>query len=174
MIVTGRGRTHDAPVRSDLSTEGNVDSEMTLSWSSDRADLGITRFHNHIRDVVSVVLVQGETVAGRPVRECTTLGSATLKGVSGTVRRSFEGRPMRWVEVAVRGAAAQRRVSGTAGETQTPGYAVTNLRWASDVGGVAVTAGVENLFDGTYRFHLDPLSLFRPGRNLFLRVSRSF
>ena len=78
---------------------------------------------------------------------------------------------MRWGEVEVQGADAQHRVSGTAGETQTPGYGVTNLRWALDVGGVAVTAGVENLF---YRSHLDPVSLFRPGRNLFMRISRSF
>ncbi len=200
--------------RPDLATERNVDAEVALAWTDGRADLEVTLFHNHIRDMVSPRLVQGDTVAGRPVREYTTLGSATLRGFTGhaslplfaslegrvgasytrgtagatglplpaippltgevALRRIFRVTPFRWVEVEVEGAVDQNRVSTAAGETSTPGYGVANLRSGLEVGGVRITAGVENLFDRTYRSHLDPVSLYRPGRNLFVRMAKAF
>lgn len=200
--------------RADLATERNVDSEVALTWTGNQANLEVTLFHNHIRDMVSPKLVPGDTVAGRPVREYTTLGSALLKGFTGTatlplfahlegrvnasytrgtdgttglplpsippltgevaVRRLFRSAPIQWVEVEVQGARAQDRISTAAGETATPGYAVANLRWALEVDGVQITAGVENIFDRTYRAHLDPVSLYRPARNFFVRMTRSF
>lgn len=200
--------------RPDLATERNVDGEVALTWTGGRTNLEVTLFHNRIRDMVSPQLVQGDTVVGRPVREYTTLGSATLRGVSGhasfplfaslegrlsasytrgtdgatglplpaippltgevAVRRVFRTTPLRWVEMEVEGATDQKRVSTAAGETATPGYGVTNLRWAMEMGGVRVTAGVDNLFDRTYRSHLDPVSLYRPGRNLFVRMAKAF
>jgi outer membrane receptor protein involved in Fe transport len=33
---------------------------------------------------------------------------------------------------------------------------------------------VDNVFDRLYRGHLDPYTLYRPGRNLFVRLSRAF
>lgn len=41
-------------------------------------------------------------------------------------------------------------------------------------GNAALTFGVENVFDHMYRAHLDPYTLYRPGRNLFVRMSRAF
>jgi outer membrane receptor protein involved in Fe transport len=37
-----------------------------------------------------------------------------------------------------------------------------------------VTLGVDNIFDRDYRGHLDPVRLARPGRNVFVRLSRAF
>lgn len=199
--------------RDDLKTEHSVGSEVALTWTGNAVDASVTAFRNDIRDMVSLVLVAGETVAGRPVREYTTVGSATVDGLSGSVsfpvveqlearatatytrgtndltgsplplipplsgdlalRRSFDS-ALRWVEVQVEGADAQTRVATMAGEQPTEGYAVLNLRWALETAGVGVTAGVENILDKTYRSHLDPTSLFRPGRNLFVRLARSF
>jgi hypothetical protein len=33
---------------------------------------------------------------------------------------------------------------------------------------------VDNVFDRLYRGHLEPYTLYRPGRNLFVRLSRAF
>lgn len=68
--------------RADLATERSLGTEVALSRTGAGVDAGITVFRNHIDDMVSLVLVQGETVAGRPVREYTTLTSAILKGIT--------------------------------------------------------------------------------------------
>lgn len=199
--------------REDLKTEHNVATEVALTWSGVRADLGLTVFHNAIRDMVSLLLVPDETVVGRPVREYTTLGSATLEGVSGSasvrlpggfgtrlavtytrgthektdlplpavppltgdvaVRRDFTG-VLRWAEIQLEGADAQERVATAAGEVRTPGYGVLNLRAQLRTAGVRVDLGIENVLDRTYRSHLDPVRLLRPGRNLFVRMTRAF
>lgn len=198
----------------DLETERSRSVEAALSWTGDASSLSVTAYRNHLKDMTSLVLVPGETVVGRPVREYTTLGSATLKGVTASaqaelawglgvrlggsytraedeatgaplvgiapagldaaLRRTFDGRVLRWVEVAAEGSDAQDRIAESAGETRTPGYGVTHVRTGLELGGARLTAGVENIFDRQYRGHLDPVKLFRPGRNLFMRVSRSF
>lgn len=89
------------------------------------------------------------------------------------LRRDF-GRTLQWVETEWRGADRQRRVADAIGEVQTPGWSVINLRASAQLAGSQVMFGVENVFDRLYRAHLDPYTLYRPGRNLFLRVSRSF
>jgi hemoglobin/transferrin/lactoferrin receptor protein len=112
--------------------------------------------------------VRGHDVAtGDPVPTMPPLeGGVSLK-------REFDG-ALRWIEAEWTGAARQERLSDRAGELATPGWAVTHLRAVLDVAGADLTVGVENLFDHLYRAHLDPRSLHRPGRNLFLSLSRSF
>lgn len=78
------------------------------------------------------------------------------------------------MELEILGADRQGRVSAAAGEKPTPGYAVFNARFALEAAGATVTAGVENVFDEEYRAHLDPVTLYRPARNVFVKVSRSF
>jgi len=78
------------------------------------------------------------------------------------------------VELEVLGADRQERVSTAAGEKPTAGYAVLNARLALQAAGATVTAGVENVLDKEYRAHLDPVTLYRPARNVFMKVSRSF
>lgn len=89
------------------------------------------------------------------------------------LRRGFDG-ALRWLEVEWTAATEQDRVSVRAGELASPGWAVTHIRTGLEVAGTSLTAGVENVFDRLYRGHLDPWTLHRPGRNIFLRVSRTF
>lgn len=94
--------------------------------------------------------------------------------VDAALRRSFTTTALRWVELEVLGADRQERVSTAAGERPTPGYAVLNARFGLEAAGATVTAGVENILDKEYRAHLDPVTLYRPARNVFVKVSRSF
>ncbi len=200
--------------RADLATERGLNTEASLSWTGNHASVSVTGFRNRLEDMVSLRMVPGEEVAGRPVREYVTVGSAVLRGVSGSaeaelpsgfglrvgatytrtddedadaplaaippltlegaLRRSFHRRVLRWIELEVQGADAQNRISSVAGEKATPAYMVVHARLAMDAAGARVTAGVENVLDREYRTHLDPVKLYRPGRNLFVRVSRRF
>jgi outer membrane receptor protein involved in Fe transport len=90
-----------------------------------------------------------------------------------SLRRDF-GDVVRWVEAEWQGAFRQSRVASAIGEVETPGWAVLDLRANTRLAGADLTLGVENLFDELYRGHLDPYTLYRPGRNLFIRVSRAF
>lgn len=89
------------------------------------------------------------------------------------LRRAF-GESLRWAEVEWSGAYRQRRIAGSIGELATPGWGVLAARANAHVAGAEITFGVENVLDKLYRGHLDPYTLHRPGRNLFMRVSRSF
>jgi outer membrane receptor protein involved in Fe transport len=200
--------------RPDLATERGLSIEASLSWAGERASASVTGFRNRLDDMVSLRLVPDEKVAGRPVREYVTVGSALMRGLSasaeshlgmgfgvraglaytraddedadaplaaippltldGALRRSFAGAPLRWVEVEVQGADGQERISAAAGEKPTPGYVVLNARFGVEVGGARITAGVENLLNEEYRAHLDPVTLYRPARNVFLKASRGF
>lgn len=80
----------------------------------------------------------------------------------------------RWAEVEWRGAARQERIAVDAGERVAAGYGVVNLRGGVGVLGSTVQAGLENVFDRAWRAHVDPLLLLRPGRNLYLRLTREF
>jgi outer membrane receptor protein involved in Fe transport len=90
-----------------------------------------------------------------------------------TLRRDF-GESLRWVEAEWQGAYRQSRVASAIGEIETPGYGVLGVRANARIAGSDLTLGVENVFDRLYRGHLDPYTLYRPGRNLFMRVSRAF
>lgn len=90
-----------------------------------------------------------------------------------SVRRDFGG-ALRWAEVEWTGADRQERVYEPAGEIPTAGWAVTNLRTGFSLAGSQLVVGVENVFDHLYRGHLDPMTLYRPGRNAFVRITRSF
>jgi hemoglobin/transferrin/lactoferrin receptor protein len=65
-----------------------------------------------------------------------------------------------------------------AGELRTPGYSVYNFYLTSndyDLGRIHfhVSAGVENIFNKLYRYHLSTdrgLIKYEPGRNFFFRV----
>jgi outer membrane receptor protein involved in Fe transport len=89
------------------------------------------------------------------------------------LRRDFGG-TLQWVETGWRGAVRQDRVAKSIGELETPGWSVLDLRASVELAGSQLTFGVENLFDELYRAHLDPYTLYRPGRNLFIRMSRAF
>jgi iron complex outermembrane receptor protein len=89
------------------------------------------------------------------------------------LRRDF-GKALKWVETEWRGAVRQDRVAESIGEIQTPGWSVVDLRAAAGLAGSELTFGVENVFDELYRSHLDPYTLYRPGRNFFVRLSRAF
>ena len=90
-----------------------------------------------------------------------------------TLRRDLTG-SIRWMEAEWEGALRQGRVASSIGEIETPGWSVLNLRLGASVAGSNVSLGVENVFDKLYRGHLDPYTLYRPGRNFFVRVSRAF
>lgn len=89
------------------------------------------------------------------------------------LRRLVTG-PIRWVEAEWRGAARQDHAATHIGEIETRAWGVVNVRTAISMAGVDATVGVENVFDHMYRAHLDPRNLYRPGRNLFVRMSRAF
>ncbi|MGE0159875.1 MAG: TonB-dependent receptor [Gemmatimonadales bacterium] len=89
------------------------------------------------------------------------------------LRRDFGG-IVRWAEAEWQGAYRQRRVAASIGEVETPGWGTFGVRAGATLAGSDVTLGVENVFDHLYRGHLDPYTLYRPGRNFFVRVSRAF
>lgn len=80
----------------------------------------------------------------------------------------------RWVEVEGRAAGRQERIATDAGEQEAAGYGLLNLRGGFALGGVDLLVGVENALDRAYRAHVDPLRLLRPGRNVYVRMARSF
>lgn len=90
-----------------------------------------------------------------------------------TLRRGL-GESLRWVEAEWQGAYRQSRVASAIGEAETPGYGVLGVRANARLAGSDLTLGVGNVFDKLDRGHLDPYTLYRPGRNLFVRVSRAF
>jgi len=72
--------------RPDLATERGLSAEASLTWSGERASASVTGFRNRLEDMVSLRLVPGEKVAGRPVREYVTVGSALLRGISASAQ----------------------------------------------------------------------------------------
>ena len=68
--------------RPDLETERSRNVEAALSWGGAGANVSVTGYRNRLEDMISLTLVPGETVAGRPVRQYTALGTAVLKGLS--------------------------------------------------------------------------------------------
>jgi outer membrane receptor protein involved in Fe transport len=81
---------------------------------------------------------------------------------------------IRWIEVEGRWAGKQTRAAVAQAEFETPGFVIANLRGSVRVAGADLVPGVENLFNKTYRNHLDPVRLARPGRNSYLKMQRAF
>ncbi|HSQ60014.1 MAG TPA: TonB-dependent receptor [Acidobacteriota bacterium] len=79
-----------------------------------------------------------------------------------------------WIEPEVEAATKQTRAALAQGEVRTPGFVVWNVRAGTAVGRTSFTAGIENVFDDAYRRHLDPARLWRPGRNVFAKVTQRF
>jgi outer membrane receptor protein involved in Fe transport len=80
--------------------------------------------------------------------------------------------PRYGLEGSARVVNSQDRVASSLGELRSAGFTVYDLRsfWQARQG-LLLTAGVENLFDRTYREHLDlrtGLGVFQPGRNVYL------
>lgn len=92
----------------------------------------------------------------------------------GVSTRHLRSGPLAWIEAEMRGAMRQARVSVATSEASTKQYAILNLRSQLRVAGSSVVAGVENALDRPFRSHVDPSGLLRPGRNIYLRMTRSF
>jgi hemoglobin/transferrin/lactoferrin receptor protein len=88
------------------------------------------------------------------------------------VRAAPAGFP--WLEPELVAAVRQSDAAVEQGEIDTPGYAIVNLRAGWVTGRTSLILGVENLFDRSYRRHLDPQTLRRPGRNVFARIVQQF
>ena len=84
-----------------------------------------------------------------------------------------------WGEVEGVFAGAQENVDSDLLEATTPGWGIATLRGGLALGGVVLTAGVENLFGRLYAEHLsyqrDPfrsgVKIPEPGRNVFVNLS---
>ncbi len=79
-----------------------------------------------------------------------------------------------WLEVEGRVADRQDRNAAAAGEPATAGYGILDARTSFTLSHARVTLGVDNLLDHAYRAHVDPRSLLRPGRSIYVRLSRTF
>lgn len=119
------------------------------------------------------LLTQGTWTYGEDPRDGAVLPAVPPLEGSLALRRDF-GDALKWIETEVRGAYRQDRVAEDIGEIRTPGWGVLNLRAAAELAGSELTFGVENVFDNMYRAHVDPYTLYRPGRNFFIRMSRAF
>lgn len=140
-------------------------SEARLQGVTAATDLGLG---GRLRMRGAMTWVRGENL----VSSTPLVATPPLEG-SLALRFTPRG-SQRWVEVEGRAADRQERIALDAGERVAPGYGVLNLRGGFNVASVGVIAGVENVLDHAYRAHVDPQLLLRPGRNVYLRVTRSF
>lgn len=140
-------------------------SEARLQGVTASTDLGLGA---RLRMRGAMTWVRGENLV-------TTTPLAATPPLEGSLALRFTpGASRRWVEVEGRAAGRQERVALEAGERVAPGYGVLNLRGGFSVASVGVVAGVENLLDHAYRAHVDPQLLLRPGRNVYVRLTRGF
>lgn len=79
-----------------------------------------------------------------------------------------------WIEGSWRVVAGQPRIATASGEKATPGFGTLDLRGGLTWNGVRGTVGVENVLDRAFREHIDPGTILRPGRNVFMRLVRTF
>lgn len=97
---------------------------------------------------------------------------AAVPPVEGTLTARFTAGEGSWLEIEGHAAGRQDRAAAHVGEVETAGYAVVNARAGFGLAGVDVVAGVDNILDRAYRGHLDPVHLLRPGRSLYVKLSR--
>lgn len=88
------------------------------------------------------------------------------------VLRGADRKP--WIEGSWRVVAGQSRIATASGEQATPGFGTLDLRGGLMWNGVRATVGMENVFDRAFREHVDPGTILRPGRNVFVRLVSSF
>lgn len=140
-------------------------SRARLQGASASAEIGLSRVASAR---AAFTAVRGENrVTGTPLAATPPVeGSLTLR-LAPSLRSS-------WMEVEGRAAGRQDRIARDAGERVAPGYGIVNLRGGGRVASVNATLGIDNLLDRAYRAHVDPLILLRPGRNAYLRLTRSF
>jgi iron complex outermembrane recepter protein len=87
-----------------------------------------------------------------------------------------------WAEAEGVFSAAQTRVDSDLEETPTAGWGIANLRLGANVGGLALTAGIANVFDRLYyeslSYQRDPyrsgVKVPEPGRTFFANVGWRF
>ena len=79
-----------------------------------------------------------------------------------------------WLEPEWVAATRQDRVDAAQGEAVTPAYSVLNIRAGRAFGNTDLTIGLENLLDASYRHHLDPSRVPRPGRNAFVKLAQGW
>lgn len=94
--------------------------------------------------------IRGENAdSGQPLPEMPPL--------EGTLAIRYDDREGRiWTELAERLVARQERIAAEFGETETPGFAVTDLVVGARVGdAVELTGGIDNILDETYHEHLN-------------------
>jgi hemoglobin/transferrin/lactoferrin receptor protein len=95
----------------------------------------------------------------------------TMPPLEGTVAVRYSPAAfVQWGEVELHGAAEQGRAATATGEIRTPGFVVLNARVMLALLGTDLALGVDNIFDKEYRQHLDPVTLYRPGRNFYVRA----
>ena len=77
--------------------------------------------------------------------------------LEGTLAVRYDDREGRiWTELSERLVGRQERISAEFGETETAGFAVTDLVVGARVGdSVELTGGIDNVLDGTYHEHLN-------------------
>lgn len=140
-------------------------SEARLQGLTAASDLGVG----------AGVRVRGAMTWVRGENRVTSTPLAATPPLEGTLAVRFvPGVSRRWVELEGRAAGRQERIAREAGEKVAPGYGVVNVRGGFEVASVGVVAGVENVLDRAYRAHVDPQLLVRPGRNVYVRLVRSF
>lgn len=138
-------------------------SEARLHGVSASTEMGLSR---HIQARGTLTYVHGEN-------QVTQSPLATTPPIEGSLAfRLTPGTSNRWLELEGRAAGRQDRIALEAGERVAPGYGVLNLRGAFSVATVQATVGVDNVLNHRYRAHVDPLLLLRPGRNVFVRLTR--
>jgi iron complex outermembrane recepter protein len=117
----------------------------------------------------------------RPGRNIHSRNLAEMPPLNARSSLRFENRRF-FAEIEEVLAGAQRNVDTDLREEQTAGYALSNLRAGTTIGGFRLNVGVNNVFDRLFREHLsyqrDPFRsgtrVFEPGRNVFIGLSYRF
>ncbi len=138
-------------------------SEARLQGVSASTEMGLSR---RLKARSTLTYVHGEN-------QVTHSPLATTPPIEGSLAfRLTPGARERWIELEGRAAGRQDRIALDAGEQVASGYGVLNLRGAFSVTTVQATVGIDNVLNHRYRAHVDPLRLLRPGRNVFVRLTR--
>lgn len=125
-------------------------------------------------DLTDVLALRGSVSGTRGEDLSTGDPLAAVPPLEGSVALRLTVPVGRWVEAEWQGADTQDHFSMRAGEMRSPGYGILHLRAGATIARLGVNAGVENVLDRAYRAHVDPMLLLRPGRNVYLRLTRAF
>ena len=79
------------------------------------------------------------------------------------------------VQVESEWSSPQSRVNNSTGEQRTPGFLLVSLRTQLKINSRwQCSGGIENIFDRSYREHLDWGGILRPGRNFYVNLIHKF